>query len=224
VARSLDELQVVDDAWPEIQKWAAAGDNAVEITEAARKDGERALLQLQVTTRSVLGALALHAAAVTVDHGWVRVLAAGGPSAPASLIDPVPGSATAPLDLEDGLMIANDALGGFFVVNGGGLPGDSREVLYLAPDSLRWEQTGLGHSDWLRWLLGADLDRFYDGSRWAGWQDEVRDLRIDQAIHTYPPLFTKQGQDIAAASRRAVPIGELWTLWLDFREQLGIAD
>ena len=223
MARSLDELQVGDDAWPEIRKWAAAGGNAVEIAEADREDGERALLQLQVTTRSVLGALALHAAAITVDHGWVRVLGAGGPEAPASLIDPVPGSATDPLDLEDGLMIANDALGGFFVVNGGGLPGESREVLYLAPDTLRWEQTGLGHSDWLRWLLDGDLDRYYERTRWAGWQAEVRDLRNDQAIHTYPPLFTKQGRDIAAASRRTVPIGELWTHWLDFREQLGIA-
>ena len=224
MTRALDELQVADDAWPEIQKWASAGDNAVEITEAEREDGERALLQLQVTTRSVLGALALHAAVVAVDHGWVRVLGAGGRGAPASLIDPVPGSATAPLDLEDGLMIANDALGGFFVVNGGGLPGAPREVLYLAPDTLRWEQTGLGHSDWLRWLLGADLDRYYERTRWAGWQAEVRDLRNDQAIHTYPPLFTKEGRDIAAASRRAVPVGELWSLWLGFRQQLGIDD
>jgi hypothetical protein len=157
-----------------------------------------------------------------VDHGWVRVLGAGGPDARSSLIDPVPGSAAVPLALEEGLVIAHDALGGFFVVNGGELPGEPREVLYLAPDTLGWEQTGLGHSAWLRWVLGADLDDFYRGLRWPGWEDEVRDLRVDQAIHTYPPLFTKQGRDTAAASRRAVPIGELWSLWLDFREQLGI--
>jgi hypothetical protein len=150
------------------------------------------------------------------------VLGAGGPGVSASLVDPVPGSAAEPLALEEGLMIASDALGGFFVVNGGELPGESREVLYLAPDTLRWEQTGLGHSDWLRWLLGADLDRWYERTRWPGWQDEVRDLAVDQAIHTYPPLFTKEGRDIAAASRRPVSVGELWSLWLDFREQLGV--
>ena len=222
MARSLDDLIAGDDAWPEIQGWAAEAGNDVEIDEARREDGERALLELQVTTRSVLGALALRAAVVRVDHGWVRVLGGGGPGARSSLIDPVPGSAAEPLALDEGLVIAHDALGGFFVVNGGELPGEPREVLYLAPDTLRWEQTGLGHSAWLRWLLGADLDEFYRGLRWPGWEDEVRGLSADQAIHTYPPLFTKQGKDTAAATRRAVPIGELWSLWLDFREQLGI--
>lgn len=220
--RSLDDLIAAGDAWPEIQKWAAEGRNDVEFIEAQREDGQRALIQLQVTTRSVLGALALHTAVTRVDHGWVRVLGAGGAEAHASLVDPVPDSAAGPLDLEAGLMIASDALGGFFVVNGGELPGESREVLYLAPDTLRWEQTGLGHGDWLRWLLGADLDGWYEATRWPGWQDEVRDLPVHQAIHTHPPLFTKEGRDVAAASRRRVPIGELWSLWLDFREQLGV--
>ncbi|UUU44910.1 DUF2625 domain-containing protein [Streptomyces sp. NBC_00162] len=36
-------------------------------------EGRRCLLQMQVTGRSVLGALALHTGGLLVDDGWVRV-------------------------------------------------------------------------------------------------------------------------------------------------------
>ena len=136
----------------------------MEFVDSDREDGERTLLELQVTTRSPLGSLAFYAAVVYVDHRWVRVLGAGGPAAGASLVDPVPGGATGPPDLETGLIIAHDAIGGFFVVNGGGLPGEPREVVYLAPDTLQWEPTGWGNSDFLEFLFKGDLDHFYKGS------------------------------------------------------------
>ena len=222
--RPLEELLSDEDFWPELQRYAAEGRNDVRLGEAAREDGERALLELQVTTRSPLGALAFHASAVEVDRGWVRVLGGGGRGVGASLIDPVPGGALGPPALETGLIVAHDALGGFFVINGGELPGDPGEVLYLSPDTLRWESTERGNTDWLLWLFDADLEKFYSGMRWPGWEDEVRELTPARAIHSYPPLFTKEGQDIAAATRRPVPVGELWSVWFDFREQLGITD
>ena len=224
--RPLEELLSDEDAWPLLKEWAAAGGNDAEFVDSDRADGEEVLLQLQVTTRSPLGALAFHAAVVYVDHRWVRVLGAGGTGVGASLADPVPGGATGQPEIETGLIIATDALGGFFVVNGGdgSLPGEAREVVYLAPDTLKWEPMELGNSDFLRWLFGADLGKFYEGTRWPGWEDEVRSLTPAEGIHTYPPLFTKEGADVAEASRRPVPIGELWSLWLDFRGQLGVAE
>jgi hypothetical protein len=40
----------------------------------AAEDGRRTLEWLQVSTRSPLGAIALHTGGLLVDHGWLRVL------------------------------------------------------------------------------------------------------------------------------------------------------
>ena len=59
--------------------------------------------------------------------------------------------------------------------------------------------------------------------RWSGWRDEIAGVATDQALHLYPPPFTKEGKDISTVSRRAVPVHELWGVSQDFRRQLGIA-
>ncbi|MDA0170102.1 DUF2625 family protein [Solirubrobacter taibaiensis] len=51
--------------------------------------------------------------------------------------------------------------------------------------------------------------------------DEVRQVGTDQALHLYPPPFTEQGADIAAVSRRPVPVHESWSVAQEFRRQLG---
>jgi hypothetical protein len=220
--RDLEELLVDDDeAWPKLKQWAADGRGDAELVESDRADGERVLTWLQVTTRSTLGSLAFYAAVVFVDSRWVRVLGAGGSSAGASLLDPVPGGSAPPPPRDDALIIASDALGGVFVVNGGGLPGERGEVSYLAPDTLQFEGLEMGNTDFVRWLFAGDLEQFYAGKRWKGWQDDVAALDASRGIHTYPPLFTEDGRDIESVSRKPVPMGELWSIWLDAREQLG---
>ena len=44
----------------------------------------------------------------------------------------------------------------------------------------------------------------------------------DQALHLYPPPFSREGKDVSAVSRRAVPVHEVWGVAQDFRAQLGI--
>src|SRR5690242_4112301 len=78
-----------------------------------------------------------------------------------------------------------------------------------------------------QWIRGAtravevsdDLDRFYDGSRWAGWRDEIREVAGDHGISVYPFLWAK-GPPIAERSRRPVPISELWALQQKFRAEV----
>lgn len=86
-------------------------------------------------------------------------------------------------------------------------------MVYFAPDSLRWEALGAGHSAWLAWLAwlaSGALDDFYADLRWPGWQDEVRALNSDQGLSIFPPLWSAEArQDISATSRRAVPMAEL---------------
>jgi hypothetical protein len=211
----------VDVVWSEFQQAAAAAPNHVEIRPARPADGGRVLEALGVTTRSALGTFALHTEITLIDHGWVRLLGAGGPDTRCSLLgldrDGLP------LDIADGLLVAYDIVGGFFAVDGGGLGGERGEVRYLAPDTLQWEGTELGHGEWIRWTFAAALDGYYRELRWSGWREEIADVATGRALHLYPPPFAREGKDVSAVSRRAVPVHALWYCGQEFRRQLGIA-
>jgi hypothetical protein len=213
-------IPVVDDVWPEYERVAVEARNHVEIHPASPEDGGRVLEALGVTTRSALGTFALHTTITLVDHGWVRLLGAGGPNTRCSLVG-LDGDGL-PLDLAVGLVVAYDVVGGFFAIDGGGLGGEHGEVRYLAPDTLEWEGTELGHGDWIRWTFAADLDGYYRELRWSGWRDEIAAVATDRALSLYPPPFTQEGKDFSGVSRRAVPVHELWGFAHDFRRQLGI--
>ena len=218
---SARDTPTVDDVWPEFEREAAEGRNHVEIRPARPEDGHRVLETLQVTTRSALGTFALHTEITLVDHGWIRILGAGGPDTGCSLLG-LDGDGL-PLELTDGLVVAFDIVGGFFAVDGGGLGGERMEVRYLAPDTLEWEGTGRGQGDWIRWAFAADLEHYYAELRWNGWREEIADVATDRALHLFPPPFLREGKDVSAVSRRAVPVHELWGLAHDLRRQLGIA-
>ena len=74
------------------------------------------------------------------------------------------------------LLIADDAVGGFFAINGGGLGADAGALYYWAPDTLEWEPLELSYTDFLRWALGGGLEEFYEGLRWPGWQADTQAL------------------------------------------------
>ncbi len=81
-------------------------------------ESSRVLTRLQVTTRSTLGTIAYHTGGLLIDHGWLRVLGSGHPLLPRNLADWNEGRA-------DGcLLVADDVVGGFFAINGGGLGED----------------------------------------------------------------------------------------------------
>lgn len=209
--RSLEELVAVDDpALPILESWVASASNPIEVFPAERAAGERTLLALQVTAQSILGAVALHTAGILVDGGWLRILGAGGDRVPRDLATwngPPKGEHRLP----GAMLVADDAVGGFFAINGNAFDGPLGNVWYLAPDTLVWEDCGKGYSDWLHWSCIGDLAGFYESMRWPGWQDEVASLDTSRAISVYPFLFAKS-EPIAQQSRRPVPIEELWGL------------
>jgi hypothetical protein len=91
------------------------------------------------------------------------------------------------LDFEVGLIVAFDAIGGFYAIDGRGLGGGPAEDQFLAPDTLECEPTGDQHGQWVEWAFNADLDEFYKDLRWPGWEDEVEALAPDQGLSLYPP-------------------------------------
>jgi hypothetical protein len=78
--------------------------------------------------------------------------------------------------------------------------GGQPTIWYLAPDTLRWEDSELGYGHWLAAMIGGATIGFYKTLRWQGWADEVGACRLDQAINVLPPLWTREGKDLSAAS------------------------
>jgi hypothetical protein len=81
-----------------------------------------------VTTKSTLGAIAFETGGIQIDRGlagWSEGRAQGH------------------------LLVADDAAGGCFSINGGGLGDDVGAVYYWAPDILQWEPLGISYTAFL---------------------------------------------------------------------------
>jgi len=111
------------------------------------------------------------------------------------------------------VLVADDALGGFFALNGGRFGSGGHTVWYFAPDTLEWEDTKLGYSEFLRWSFSTALDKFYASFRWSSWLDDVAGVPADRVFFFVPPLFAT-GQDLGERFRSTVPIEEAFHLHL----------
>ncbi|GGM72183.1 DUF2625 family protein [Dactylosporangium sucinum] len=213
--RSLAEL-ISDDrsAWAEIEAAVSGSPCAVEVLPTEPDRGASCLHRLQVTTNSWLGALVYFSGGLVVDQGWLRILASGDPDRGLADIHAVNSTFEGA-----GLVVAQDVMGGEFVWR----QGDAAQptIHYFAPDTLRWEDLGLGYTDWLYAMLGGAVDQFYNTWRWPGWQDEIAACPLDAGLHVRPPLYTKEGKDVAESDRRPVPMQELVSVLHDVADQLG---
>jgi hypothetical protein len=214
--RSLEDLLNTEEpAWPLVQSWLREATNPVEVLAPSDPARAEALLAVQVTTRSPMGAVIYETGGLLVDHGWLRVLGSGHGRLPRSLpawnlgrcwADP---DAPAPF-----LLIADDVVGGFFAINGGALGEDVKNVYYFAPDSLRWEPMGAGYTDVLTWFFAGDLAEFYADYRWPGWEADVAALGGDKGFGIYPPPCTA-GPPYRERHRGVVSLDQLYRLYVD---------
>jgi hypothetical protein len=195
-----------------VRSWIAQAKHPVEPLQVDRAAGEQALVALQITSRSPMGALALETGGVLVDHGWVRVLGGGSSRLPRS-IPSWNGMAEGRPRMPGALIVGDDVVGGVFAVNGGALDDAPGSVHYLAPDTLAWEPIAASYSEWLVKMLTADLAKFYEGWRWPGWERDVTDLPGDRGYLLYPFPSTT-GPAFAERHRGAVPLEELWGLFV----------
>lgn len=216
-----DLINQAEPALPMVRTWIQDAKCPVEILPCSVADGEKALLAAQVTTRSPMGTICHETGGILVDHGWLRILGAGCLRLPRALMAWNEGRV--PLS-PDGrplvLLVADDVIGGFFAMNGGGMPDvEPGHVAYLAPDTLNWESLGLNYSQFLCWSWSGRMETFYGEQRWPGWQTEIAQLDGAQVIGIYPFLWAK-GPPIGERHRGVVPIAEAWSLTMDMRNQM----
>lgn len=210
-------------AWRYIKQWIDTAKNKVEVLPADESKAKTALFNTQVTSRSTMGAIVYETGGILVDNGWIRILGHGHASLNRSLPDWNKGKSFKEFgESSPFLLIADDAVGGMFLVNGGGLGPDAGKVYYLSQDKLEYEPTGLSYSEFILFCFNADLEEFYKGLRWKNWREDVVKLKGDQVFSFYPFLYTKEGVDINKVSRTIVPSEEHYNFTMNARKQLGI--
>ncbi len=210
-------------AWPLVQDWIKKAKNKVAILPADTARAKDALLKLQVTTRSPMGALVYETGGLLIDDGWIRILGSGSEKLKRSLPRWNKGKSFKDYGEPPAfLLIADDAIGGFFLLNGGALGKDAGKIYYFSPDNLEYEPLGIGYTDFLHFCFNSDLEKFYQGNRWTGWRNDVSGLEGDNVFNFYPFLWTKEGKDINKNSRKIIPVEEQYQVNIDFRKQLGL--
>lgn len=204
-----DLIEDENDAWAEVSRMLEKGGNPYAIVPNETAAGEEALYRLQVSTRSYLGTVAYRTGGILFDHGWIKLLGAGGAGIHGSLTfwNGLQEEAVTE-SLEGVLLVAYDAAGGFFALDAGRF-GRTGHVCYFAPDTLEWESTELAYSGFLSWLAEGDLGLFYETFRWEGWQEAVRQLGAGRVFAYYPPLWSREGSG-ETSSKTPIPVEEAW--------------
>ncbi|SHH24227.1 DUF2625 family protein [Massilia sp. CF038] len=201
-----------DPALPLLQSWIAQAGVRCELLPPS-EERQRILLELQVTTHSLLGTAAYETGGLLVDHGWLRILGSGHPALLRNLVDWNEDRSAS------FLLVADDVIGGFFALNGGAFGDDIGSVFYWAPDSLEWEACGFGYSSFVEWAMSGALKQFYAGHYWEGWEAEVGAVHGDKCYNFVPPLFLST-QPPSPRSRRLISVAEQYAVNMSFSEQL----
>ena len=222
--RTVDELiNRSDPGWPLVKQWIDSAKNKVEILLCDTAKAKEALYRTQVTTRSPMGAIIYATGGLLIDDGWIRIIGSGNKKLNRTVPDWNKGKSFKEYGEQPKfLLIADDAIGGYFAINGGEFGSDMGKIYYLSPDNLEWESLDLTYSDFLDFCFNGNLDDFYSKLRWTNWRDEVSKLDGNKAYNFFPPLWSKEGKDVNKSSRKPIPVDEQYQFCLDTRKQLGI--
>ena len=221
--KKVEELiDKTDPGWTIVEDWIKTAVNKVEILPVDAVKAKDALYKTQVTTRSAMGAVVFNTGGILVDDGWIRILGSGNSRFNRSLPDWNKGKSFNEFgETPAFLLIADEAIGGFYLLNGGALGTDIGKIYYFSPDNLEFEQLDITYSEFLGFCFSNDLDKFYEGNRWKDWRTEVSKLKGDEVFNFYPFLWTAEGSDINKNTRKIIPVQEQYSLNLDLRKQLG---
>lgn len=221
--KPIDELiNKIEPGWPLVLEWISSAKNKVEILPCDTAKAKDALYNTQVTTRSPMGAIVYSTGGLLIDNGWIHILGSGHSKLDRTLPDWNKGKTFKEYgETPSFLLVADDAVGGFFAINGGILGNDLGKIYYLSPDNLKWEPLELTYTEFLLFCFNHDLNKFYDGLRWKNWKEEVPKLDGNKIYNFYPFLWTKEGKDIDKNSRKPIPIEEQYSLNMEMRKQLG---
>ncbi len=214
-------INETDSGWTIVSEWINSAKNKVEVLDTNHENAKDALYKTQVTTRSPMGAIIYKTGGILVDDGWIRILGSGNEKLKRSLPEWNKNRSF----LEYGekpnfLLIADDAIGGFFILNGGKFEKNLGEVFYFAPDTLKYEALEMSYSEFIQFCFNHDLEKFYKNWRWKNWRNEVSKINGDKVFNFYPYLWTKEGKDINKISRKIIDIEEQYYFNIETKDKI----
>ncbi len=216
--RQIDELSKDTSGWDVVKEAMRIARNKYEILPADKERAKTALYQTQVTTRSPMGAVIYLTGGILIENGWIRVLGSGNPKLNRTLPEWNKGKSFKEFgEAPKFLLVADDAIGGFFALNGGEFGNeDLGKIYYLAPDDLKWEPLKLTYTDFLNICFSVNIEQFYSGLLWKSYKDDIKSLSGNESFFIYPYPWTKEGKDVNKDSRKVIPVQELYELETGF--------
>lgn len=203
-----------ESGWPIVLHLKDSAQNEVLVLPVDTSLANTALFQTQVTIKSSLGAIIYHTGGIIINNGWLRILGSGDKKMKRS----VPSWNLGKTIKEYGevppyLLIADDVIGGFFALNGGGLDGKKGNVFYFSPEDLSWQDLGIGYTDFIEFCFKGDLDLFYKGMQWKNFENDLKNIDYDDVVSFSPPLWSKEGSDLESNKREIIPIDDLYIFY-----------
>jgi len=207
-----------------ISKWITSAKNNVEVLpkEGLGNRGSRNDPQLFLThltsvppeAISALNELNSDYGGILINHGWIRILGGGCKRLNRSLPEWNKGkSFRSEGEIPGYLLIADDAVGGFFALNIGGIDNNNiNHVFYYGPNGLQWQSTGLDYNRFMSFCFSGNLADFYGDFFWKGWQADVSKLSCDEAVSCYPLLWTNAGKELKC-NRKVVSLQKVWDMY-----------
>lgn len=193
--------------WPVISQWLNNSRNDCRVLNKDASSAERELFSMQMPTSSPLGAVIYETGGILIHHGWLRILGSGSFALPRGLMDwNFSKSFHQTGDKPQYLLIADDAVGGYFALNGGSLGNNLGKVYYFSTKDNRWHDLNFSYSEFLAWALNGDLDAFYQGLFWPMWQADVKQLDGNSVFVFLPDLAEDKETPIAQREKREVAI------------------
>ena len=157
-----------------LKSWINNAVTDCELLEASQEN-RRILYKIQASTSTILGALAYETGGLKVDNGWLRILGSGNKALPRTLVD---------LNYKEYgyILFADDAAGGFYAINQGGLGKDINNIYFLAPDFNEWEPLEIDLEIFIQIIMSDEINDFYDGLRWSTWRKDIQSLKPNECF------------------------------------------
>jgi hypothetical protein len=220
--RPVDELTKDTSGWDVVEEAMRIARNKYEILPFDKEKAKTALYKTQVTAHSPMGAVVYLTGGILIENGWIRILGSGNVKLNRSLPEWNKGKTFTEFgEAPKFLLVGDDAIGGFFAINGGEFGNsDPGKIYYLAPDDLKWEPLKLIYTDFINICFTVNIEQFYSGLLWKSYREDTKSLTGDQAFLLYPYPWTKEGKDVNKDSRKIIPIQEMYEFETESLKQL----
>lgn len=215
--KKLEELiDTEESAWPILETLIKEATNKVTVLPKDQSRSEEELVKSQVSTKSSMGSVIYETGGILINDGQIRILGSGSDQLKRTLME---WNRTKSY-LKDGetpffVLIADDPLGGFYAINGGGISNEQEhlgKIFYFTQRRAQWANLSMGYSDFVNFCFKGDLSQIYSLMTWDGVEAEMKAVPGDSGLAFDPYPWTEEALDLKPVKKTVVPIQELWDL------------